>query len=255
MLRKFLSETNDSLVRIWDIEEGRNPLAEETTNIVNAKLSQLIKSLRSAIDSGDRKAEDRINKEIKKEMGNLAKPIMKDFNSAFKKFLKEQEKILENKYGVDLEFFEDGKPSIAFGTQDYMNAAKAGFGTILAVNPPDVDAKADAGEAKKLVKHGFDLTTFDNAKNFLKLLKMLGMEEMPEQNKDGYFIWSGPGITIVTGNDPITGTYYKPQAREPEEGYASYIGLEGEADKVKKAVDYIKKFDPKDESPGRRSFI
>lgn len=253
MLRKFLSETNDSLVRIWDIEEGRNPLAEETTNIVNAKLSQLIKSLRSAIDSGDRKAEDRINKEIKKEMGNLAKPIMKDFNSAFKKFLKEQEKILENKYGVDLEFFEDGKPSIAFGTQDYMNAAKAGFGTILAVNPPDVsDKPSKSSDSSGTVEHGFDLTHFDKPANFEKLLKMLGAKG-GDRGEDG-FEWEGPGIKIVTGNNPVTGEYFRGN-RANDPGYASYIGLSGAADKVQKAADYIRKFDPKDESPGRRSFI
>jgi hypothetical protein len=253
MLRKFLSETNDSLVRVWDIEEGVNPLREETTNIANAKLSQLIKSLRAAIDSGDRKSEDRINKEIKKEMGNLAKPIMKDFNSAFNKFLKDQEKILENKYGVDVEFFQDGKPAISFGTQDYAVAAKAGFSTVLAVNPPDVsDTKSSPEGGGEAMDYGFDLTHFDKPANFEKLLKMVGAKG-GERGEDG-FEWTGPGITIVTGNNPITGEYFRGN-RGNDPGYASYIGLTGDPDKVKKAAAYIKKFDPKDESPGRRSFI
>lgn len=254
MLRKFLSETNDSLVKVWDIEEGRNPLIEETTNIATAKLSQLIKSLRAAIDSNNRKAEDQINKEIRKEMGNLAKPIMKDFNSAFTKFLKDQEKVLENKYGVDIEFFRDGKPFIGFGTQDYASAAKAGFSTVLAVNPPDVSDKKslpsdDSGET---VDHGFDLTHFDSPKNFEKLLALVGAKG-GERGEDG-FEWTGPGITIVTGNNPITGEYFRGN-RQNDPGYASYIGLTGNPDKVKKAAAYINKFDPKDESPGRRSFI
>jgi hypothetical protein len=188
-------------------------------------------------------------------MGNLAKPIMKDFNTAFSKFLKDQEKILENKYGVDVEFFRDGKPAISFGTQDYAVAAKAGFSTMLAVNPPDVSDVSDKGSSSSdnIIDHGFDLTSFEKPANFEKLLKMLGLKGEGERGESGWE-WKNNDIIIVTGNNPITGEYFRGN-RENEPGYASYIGLTGNADKVKKAADYIRKFDPKDESPGNRDFI
>jgi hypothetical protein len=114
------------------------------------------------------------------------------------------------------------------------------------------EGEGDSNEGN--IEWGFDLTSFENAKNFLKLLKGLGMKDKPSRSKDGYFIWSGPGITMTTGNDPISGAYHN-NNRENEVGYASYIGLEGKPSLVKKAVAYIRKFDPKDESPNSRDFI
>ena len=68
--------------------------------------------------------------------------------------------------------------------------------------------------------------------------------------------WKGPGISIVTGNNPITGEYMSPDRRENEKGFALYVGLEGDPDKVKEAVAMIKKIgSSKGESKGKREFI
>jgi len=76
-------------------------------------------------------------------------------------------------------------------------------------------------------------------------------------NPDKGFQWKGRGILIVTGNDPITGKFRNPDRRDPERNYASYIGIEGDADKVKRAVELIKKNTSyrKGESKGTRGYI
>ncbi len=103
------------------------------------------------------------------------------------------------------------------------------------------------------VEWGFDLTGFDTAANFTKLLKMVGASSNAKLDDNTWF-WTGPGIEIRTGNNPITGEYGSGK-RQKEVGYASYIGIKGEADKVKKAAAYIRKFDPKDETPNSARFI
>lgn len=109
------------------------------------------------------------------------------------------------------------------------------------------------------MKHGFDSTSFPSANHFAKVLAMAGImsNAVPTRDKIGSFIWQGKDIEIVTGNNPITGEYSQPNRREPEIGYASYIGVEGK-DKtviavvleIKKQADFIK-----DESVGERDFI
>ena len=105
-------------------------------------------------------------------------------------------------------------------------------------------------------KHGFDLTGFDSPEDWKKVLSAAGItNQTPTRGSDGSFIWKGSSVTIVTGNDPISGEYMN-KNREKEPGYASYIGLEGDEAAVKKAVEVIKDLgDYKDESPGKREFI
>ena len=106
-------------------------------------------------------------------------------------------------------------------------------------------------------KHGFDLSDFKPG-GYKKVLKALGIPmKWKIGNPDTGFQWKGRGILIVTGNDPITGKFRNPDRRDPERNYASYIGIEGDADKVKKAVELIKKHTSYriGESKGTRGFI
>ncbi len=113
---------------------------------------------------------------------------------------------------------------------------------------------------------GFDLTDFE-PNGFQKVLKGLGIpqeyvrswhepDETIKERQGRGFVWEGEGIMIETKNNPITGQYGTERMREPEKDYASYIGISGQPDQVKKAVELIKKYgDAKDESPNRRDFI
>ena len=102
---------------------------------------------------------------------------------------------------------------------------------------------------------GFDLTGI-SADNWKKVLKAGGIPEKPK-NDDGKWVWQGKGIKIHTGNDPISGQYGRKGMREDEVGYASYIGLYGNADLVKKLAKMISKTadDIKEETPNDSGFI
>ena len=104
-------------------------------------------------------------------------------------------------------------------------------------------------------KHGFDLTGI-TASNWKKVLAAVGVRPAAAQSGITWK-WTGPGIQIFTGNDPITGKYSQSGGREDEKDYASYIGIEGDPAKVKMAAGLIKKLAKtiKGESPGEREFI
>ena len=105
-------------------------------------------------------------------------------------------------------------------------------------------------------QHGFDLSDFKPG-GFKKVLKALGIPATADHQGSRGFFWKGRDILIVTGNNPITGKFNNPQNRKPERNYASYIGIEGSEEKVKRAVELIKKYTSyrKGESKGRRDFI
>lgn len=95
---------------------------------------------------------------------------------------------------------------------------------------------------------GFDLTDI-SAKNWKKLVKMIGAKEKPKKGsgtktKYGFselgWIWQGKDVVLVSANDPITGERYN-GGREAEKDYASYIGISGNPAMVKKVYDFIKK--------------
>ena len=115
-------------------------------------------------------------------------------------------------------------------------------------------------------KHGFDLTDFRHNK-FIVVLKNLGIkpkavrgDEVSGRKEHGW-VWQGPGIRIVTGNNPITGEFATKRDGKPtrknEKDYASYMGVEGKPDLVQQAVELIHKWASyiKDESPGKRHYI
>lgn len=106
------------------------------------------------------------------------------------------------------------------------------------------------------IKWGFDLTDI-SALNFVRVLQSVGMGTGEKGTlTDKGWVWKGSGIEIVTGNNPITGEYMN-GGREDEIGYASYIGIEGDADKVTAVVREIKKRAKyiKGESKNGREFI
>ena len=108
-------------------------------------------------------------------------------------------------------------------------------------------------------QHGFDLTDFKR-NGFQKVLKGVGIRQVKgEEGRSSWWEWKGPGILIVTGNDPITGEYKSNSKikRKSEKDYASYIGVEGDSKKVDLAVELIKKWASyiKNEAPNRRSYI
>jgi hypothetical protein len=123
-------------------------------------------------------------------------------------------------------------------------------------------SRLGAGRAKArwsgLTKWGFDKVDFGTAAAFAKVLAAAGISALqePKRGHIGEFIWSGSGIEVVTGNNPITGEYIDSAKRPPDEGYASYVGIEGNSDKVGAVVRAVKRHgDYEDESRNVRDFI
>jgi hypothetical protein len=123
-------------------------------------------------------------------------------------------------------------------------------------------------------EYGFDLTGFKSAEDFEALLKAHGLTKHKRifhplwhkgekfyKKGDGYtvFSWSNPEGTLElrTGNNPITGEYNMPKQRAKEKGYASYMGIKGDNDKVVILADDIKRraTEIKDEDPKHNGFI
>lgn len=131
------------------------------------------------------------------------------------------------------------------------------FGEPLPTLQDSINRHKKLNENKRL--HGFDLTDFRSG-GFQKVLKGMDIKPKGKLGKSKWgapqWEWKGDDILIVTANNPITGEYAIKNGRENEKNYASYIGIEGDADKVIQAVDLIKKYGSyKGESKGDRKFI
>lgn len=113
----------------------------------------------------------------------------------------------------------------------------------------------------------FDLTDFGNSESFVRVLEDLNLHPVEEyfrlsfgnnEANDRYvYLWANSEGMIVAGNNPITGDYSDPEARQNQPGYASYIGIEGTREFVDSALvsivgyaDYYNDIDKQ-----RRSFI
>ncbi len=101
----------------------------------------------------------------------------------------------------------------------------------------------------EIEKWGFDFTHI-SASDWKVLMQQLNLTDAGLQTKEPlfedvpgvqYWSWENPNIHIRTGNHPITGIYAGNLPREPETGYASYIGIEGKPEFVKHATDFIRK--------------
>ena len=97
----------------------------------------------------------------------------------------------------------------------------------------------------------FDLTGFGSARVFAGVLDNLNLHPVEEyyrlslgsiEANDRYvYVWANSDGMVMTSNNPITGVYSRPEHRHNQEGYASYIGIEGNATFVEKATELIKK--------------
>jgi len=107
-----------------------------------------------------------------------------------------------------------------------------------------------------VLKWGFDLTDMRSAAAWANVLRVAGVNNEPVRTAQGW-VWKGSGMVIVTGNNPVTGEYYRDGLRQNEVGYASSIGVEGNPDRVMLVVKAIRKnaLYIKDESPKVRDFI
>src|SRR5574337_225106 len=98
-----------------------------------------------------------------------------------------------------------------------------------------------------LSEWGFDLTVFRPG-GFQNVLRALGIPPSSEAERGSQgWEWNGYDVSIVTGNNPITGEAGPMSIRAPEVDYAGYIGIRGSKEKVaiakrviKQNADYIK---------------
>jgi len=104
--------------------------------------------------------------------------------------------------------------------------------------------------AKKKIGWEFDLTQFSSPEDWQAVVKALGVKggkktKLKVTLASGHsferniWLWTGPGLRVETNADPMTGE--KAMGGHNEPGYASYIYLEGDVTKVKKAAALISK--------------
>ena len=119
-----------------------------------------------------------------------------------------------------------------------------------------------------MAEYGFDLTYFDRATEFKKVLKENKLSEKatkkciksdidPKKILYCQFEWKDKDVKLVTGSNPITGVHGLISGRGRDVGYASYMGIEGKQSAVKKLAKSIKKHASsiKGENPKEREFI
>jgi len=113
----------------------------------------------------------------------------------------------------------------------------------------------------KMLKWGFDKVDMGSAATWKKIVKAFRLKHSAVNPNPARFgpdykrqHWKGSGLLIVTANNPITGHRDEGGAGP---GWAGYIGLEGDQQKVEKAVAMIKKLavDIGGESKHKRSYI
>lgn len=107
---------------------------------------------------------------------------------------------------------------------------------------------------QKQYECGFDLTEIPATK-FFKLLALNKLKWTNRKKENGAYVWGFDEGYIVTCNDPLTGNYYN-NARDPEIGYASYIGVTGSKSFRDRVAKFIKRnANYKDYDPKQRSFV
>ena len=123
----------------------------------------------------------------------------------------------------------------------------------------------DLKNKKSTKKWGFDLTAFE-PNGFQEIIKENNLHPIPQKvdstyrsgdysRKYRHFEWKGDGIRLITKSNPYEkGSEWQPRTNQ---GYASYIGIEGTPNKVDKLKESIKSHSRyiKGESPNEREFI
>lgn len=105
------------------------------------------------------------------------------------------------------------------------------------------------------IRHcSFDITAFDSAEAWQSICERMNLS-YSGRGRNRCYVWTGPGIEVVTYNNPLTGEYNQPELRENDPGFASYIGASGDDEKVGEfynlvceVSDYIKAKDPTERS-------
>jgi hypothetical protein len=130
----------------------------------------------------------------------------------------------------------------------------------------DTQGEIQSGQGECCCEWGFDLTEFENKRHFRELLDRHGLDQYKRLLKaEGTeyeafrYMWTTENgkLSIVTGNNPISGFYSRPGDRQRETGYASYIGITGDDDAVRELAGDIRESATfiKGESPCRRDYI
>jgi hypothetical protein len=114
-------------------------------------------------------------------------------------------------------------------------------------------AESAINEASR--EYGFDLTEI-SANNWDEVLASVGIDSSDAEKTNDGWLWKNDKISIYTANNPVTGEYYSNSKRSIEKNYASYIGLEGDPETVRKVAALIKERGQfKGESPTSRRYI
>ena len=123
--------------------------------------------------------------------------------------------------------------------------------SIRRVNEVLSEAAKKVGKTSGKIAWEFDLTQFASPKVWQSVVKALGakggkkfIHKRKKTFGGGYWertvwVWKAPGLRIETNANPMTGE--KSMGGHNEPGYASYIYLEGDTAKVKKAAALISK--------------
>lgn len=105
---------------------------------------------------------------------------------------------------------------------------------------------------------GFDITDFSKAENWQAILDELHLKLSDKRGPHDSFVWENDRLSVVTQNNPITGEYSRGKfVREPQIGFASFIGAVGDEESVERFYHLVrcKATYIKDETRYVRSFI
>ena len=94
-----------------------------------------------------------------------------------------------------------------------------------------------------MTKYKIWILDFNGAKSWLMVITGLGIFTTSGQTVNGVqkFVWTGKDIELTTYTDPIQGIY-EHNVLPPGFGHVSYIGIEGSEEKVRLALDLIKRY-------------
>jgi hypothetical protein len=93
----------------------------------------------------------------------------------------------------------------------------------------------------QITKSGCDLTDFGRT-GWKHFCQELGLK-FSGRGSHGQFLWKNDnGLTVATGNNPTTGEYYDAARREPQKGYASYMGAKGPREEVARFEEAVRTY-------------
>jgi len=108
----------------------------------------------------------------------------------------------------------------------------------------DHEAHRDSYKPKEFVfaEAGFDTTIFSTSEDFNKLLDFFGLVYTGQRDRNNAFMFEGEGLKVVTSNNPLTGESNHPDTNPGvRKGFAGYIGVEGDQNKVKDFCRLVKR--------------